>query len=189
MFMIKSGVSFVILCSLLSGSLMAQDQFTTQSQSVKPKDAGTAILIATSASVIVPLIGISTANSNSGSNAVYGFWIGAAVIGVIVGPSAGKLYAADYKGAMTGIVVRSVISGIIALQLSGKSDKNASFGPDEDALFLLGVGSVACAASMLHSILTTPRSVREYNQKHNLSVMPAFDPRSRSARLFVSVDF
>ncbi len=97
--------------------------------------------------------------------------------GVLLGPSMGNFYAADYKRTITGATIRLAL-GLLAsaVTTSGTWDENGSSQEETILLFSL-LGSVATA---VWNIATVPTSVREYNRKHqqNFGLQPVVNPHS-----------
>jgi hypothetical protein len=105
--------------------------------------------------------------------------------GIVIGPSAGSIYADDWRRATYGMIIRS--GGILVASAGVGALISGALGSD-DSVAGLGVvlfagGLAVTAGSMIYDIiLSSQRSVEDYNRRHQgraeLSVLPWFEANS-----------
>lgn len=100
------------------------------------------------------------------------------VAGLLAGPSIGHLYAQKEGRALINILTRGAIAGVGILSFI------ATFNP-----VLLTLGGLLFAGHAIYDIATTPRSVREYNDRSSASfdIAPAARPRSGQVGLSLQI--
>ena len=121
------------------------------------------------------------------------FWFG-----VLVGPSAGHVYAGDLRRAYRGAAWRVGGSGVASVALvviSFYALANLSFADPAEYWsgwdVLLGVGLGVVAGSTVWDLATAPLSAAQYNRslKADVRLRPVVDPVQRNAGLSLTVRF
>ena len=133
-----------------------------------PKSTQTAMLLTLGVTIVPTVIAYPQFDgSTEGTRRGYIF-LG---IGLISGPSMGKFYAKDTKGALIGSAIRLAAGAVTAY--------GAENIDDEGELFW--IGAITGSISLAFDILTTPKSVRKYNERQKaFSLLPRYNSRTKS---------
>ena len=90
--------------------------------------------------------------------------------GMAAGMTAGHLYAGDTRRALIGLGLRAAGLGFVVW---GNSQNDSDFAIDEPG-YLIGLPLVL--AGTAYSLVTTPRSVHEFNARAAVVVVPTVSP-------------
>lgn len=163
-------MSTSVFCQLRPGPENGRDTtdvkrtVETNSNGVKQKGNGLALLVASASTVIPIYVGIKTNDRGKKARIASA---SSAAIGLLVGPSAGKFYAEDFGAAIAETAIRT---GFFAI--------GVSIGPFNDLGQVLVIGILGTA---VYSIVTTPASVRKFNKRQlSLSLAPTVSKTSFS---------
>lgn len=107
-------------------------------------------------------------------------------------PGLGQAYAGEGSrgAAFTLLAAAGAIVGGYNLQQVRTCDGNGLFCKTESRSAGLGVAGVAVSVgSWIASMIDAPGSVRRYNARHGLSLVPTFERSGGAARLGLAVQF
>lgn len=144
----------------------------------EPKDRGTAFALSAGGTALSAVLVIAGANSGNAP------LVGAGLVGSLIAPSAGHIYAG--KLGTPGLVLRVVSAGVA---VAGVNEALKCFGEtgscDHDPEWageLLVLAGIGYASGILLDIATAGRAVDDYNQRLQLRVTPAVIPTASSGR-------
>ena len=141
-----------------------------------PKDRGTAFALSAGGTALSAVLVMAGANSGNAP------LVGAGLVGSLIAPSAGHIYAG--KLGTPGLVLRLVSAGVAvaglneALKCVGQGSP-CDHDPELAGRLLVAAG-IGYASGALLDIATAGRAVDDYNQRLHLRVTPTVLPTSSS---------
>ena len=141
-----------------------------------PKDRGTAFALSAGGTALSAVLVMAGANSGNAP------LVGAGLVGSLIAPSAGHIYAG--KLGTPGLLLRLVSGGVA---IAGLQEGLKCFGQsspcDHDPRLageLLVAAGIGYASGALLDIATAGRAVDDYNQRLQLRITPAVIPTASS---------
>lgn len=164
------------------------------SESFQPKSERKAMLLTATVPAATILIGSLLLGNET---TLGGFLI---VEGIIIGPSAGNMYAEHTKTVLKGIGARIAGGGMLVIgsyftildEFAKPAGENGSDGLAVAGAVLFFSGTGVIIYSFVHDLFKSAENVRKYNQKNqgkDFAISPVYFPKEKAAGISLSVRF
>jgi len=179
-------VLFLLMPSMVKANSMFEENFKREQKKLKSESA--ALLGSLAATAIPSFLGWGFLTGNAEE-----FGLALTLSGLIAGPSMGHFYANQKGRGFTGIGIRlAIILGGYYLTSEAIEEQHPDSELYAAIIGIIAVGSVTLVHG-IYDILTTPSSVRRYNEslknKKSLRLVPEVDPYNESYGLSIVYNF